>query len=360
MFIISPKWIYFGNRKIESGKSLLIDGSVIVDILTNDAIEKKFKKIPRIHYKDHLMLPTFSECFIDVSDCTSQDKYIKKLTNLLNNGVTKVQVVSGDYERVIKYDTPLNMNVCYKIILDSSECKYDDIKSMLKTLDFYKSDPQKLFSIDLRNITCFEKDLVIKIASICNELNLSIDIHLSELTDISDKEVNNLFKFWDEINLTNNCVMHDFLQITKFTQKYIKKNNNTISIRYSDLHNVENITLFLSLMKNKYKCVLVSESGNTYMLYDLLKSIYFFFEYGETFNKSNIINSVTSYTSQFFLTNSLSGSIQNGALASFNLFDIQSRRLLLKDDCYPLLCDLDNASLTNVWSAGEVINIESD
>ena len=71
MFIISPKWIYFGNRKIESGKSLLIDGSVISEILTDNNVVKKYNKIPRIHYKHHLMLPTFSESFINVNDCTN-------------------------------------------------------------------------------------------------------------------------------------------------------------------------------------------------------------------------------------------------------------------------------------------------
>ena len=63
MFIISPKWIYFSNNKVESGKSLLIDGSIITAVLTENKIEKEFKEIHRIYYKDHLLIPTFSECF---------------------------------------------------------------------------------------------------------------------------------------------------------------------------------------------------------------------------------------------------------------------------------------------------------
>ena len=31
MFIVSPKWVYLSNKKIESNKSLLIEGSIIVD-----------------------------------------------------------------------------------------------------------------------------------------------------------------------------------------------------------------------------------------------------------------------------------------------------------------------------------------
>ena len=70
---------------------------------------------------------------------------------------------------------------------------------MLKTIDFYKSDTSRVFSINLLNIVNFEKDLMIKISSICNELNLSIDVHLNEISNLSNNEVNELFKFWEEI-----------------------------------------------------------------------------------------------------------------------------------------------------------------
>lgn len=360
MFIISPKWIYFGNKKIESGKSLLIDGSVIVEILTDNNVLKKYSKIPRIHYKHHLVLPTFSECYINVDDCTDHDIYYKKLTSLLNDGVTKVQVVSNNYASFLKYDIPSNMNISYKIILDASRYKYDDIRTVLKTLDFYKSDHTKKFSIDIKNINNFKNDILMKVASICNELNLSIDIHLSELAHLSNKQINDLFRFWEEINLTNSYAVHDFLQSEKHVQKNVDKVNTTLIIRYSDLFNVNNLELFFSLMKKKYKCVLVSDLDNTFRLYDLLKGINLFFENNLAFDEYNIIKSFTSYSSHFFQEASLSTSISSGGLASFNVFDIQRKRLLLKDNLFPQLSDLDNTSLTDVWSSGEAINIKDE
>ena len=59
--------------------------------------------------------------------------------------------------------------------------KQSNIKDMLKTIDFYKSDTSRVFSINLLNIINFQKDLMIKISSICNELNLSIDSHHSSI-----------------------------------------------------------------------------------------------------------------------------------------------------------------------------------
>ena len=56
MFIVSPKWVYLSNKKIESNKSLLIDRSIIADILVDNKIDKTYRKVPRIHYKNHLDL----------------------------------------------------------------------------------------------------------------------------------------------------------------------------------------------------------------------------------------------------------------------------------------------------------------
>ena len=223
MFIVSPKWVYLSNKKIESNKSLLIDRSIIADILDDNKIDKTYQKIPRIHYQNHLMVPTFSESYIDINDCDNQLKYSRKISNLFQNGVTKVQVVANDYKKILKYVSLPNINISNKITLDSSKCTYHVIRDMLKTIDFYKSDTSKVFSINLLNIMNFEKDLMIKISSICNELNLSIDIHLNEINNLSDSEINKLFKFWEEINLLNNCVVHDFLTSKKLIQSYISK-----------------------------------------------------------------------------------------------------------------------------------------
>ena len=50
------------------------------------------------------MVPTFSESYIDINDCDSQLKYSRKISNLFQNGVTKVQVVANDYKKILKYD----------------------------------------------------------------------------------------------------------------------------------------------------------------------------------------------------------------------------------------------------------------
>ena len=250
MFIVSPKWVYLSNKKIESNRSLLIDRSIIADILVDNKIDKTYQKMPRIHYKNHLMVPTFSESYIDINDCDSQLKYSRKISSLFQNGVTKVQVVTNDYKKILKYSTLPNINISNKITLDSSECTYHVIKDVLKTIDFYKSDTSKVFSINLLNIMNFEKNLIIKLSSICNELNLLIDIHLNEINNLSDGEINKLFKFWEEINLLNNCVVHDFLTSKKLIQSYINKYKILKLVKYSELSDIENVKLLLSFKPN--------------------------------------------------------------------------------------------------------------
>ena len=174
---------------------------------------------------------------------------------------------------------------------------------MLKTIDFYKSDTSKVFSINLLNIMNFEKDLMIKISSICNELNLSIDIHLNEINNLSDSEINKLFKFWEEINLLNNCVVHDFLTSKKLIQSYISKYKILMLVKYSELLDIENVKLLLSLKPNSNRYVLISDLENTYKLYDLFKVINLFSENQNTFDDRKILNSVTSNTLDFFIRN---------------------------------------------------------
>ena len=359
MFIVSPKWVYLSNKKIESNKSLLIDRSIIADILVDNKIDKTYGKLPRIHYQNHLMVPTFSESYIDINDCDSQLKYSRKISSLFQNGVTKVQVVANDYKKMLKYVSLPNINISNKITLDSSKCTYHVIRDMLKTIDFYKSDASKVFSINLLNIMNFEKNLIIKISSICNELNLSIDIHLNEINNLSDSEINKLFKFWEEINLLNNCAVHDFLTSKKLIQGYINKYKILILVKYSELLNIENIKLLLSLKPNGNRYVLISDLENTYKLYDLFKVVNLFSENQNTFDDKKILNSVTSNTLDFFSETSSSGIIEKDGLASFNIFDINSKRFLYRDENYPTLADLDNESLTAVWSSGECVNIKT-
>ena len=95
MFILSPKWIYLNNKKLEKDKSLLIDGSIIKDILDIKAVDKFRNKIKRIEYPNHVLMPTFVESYIDMDDCFNQSDIDRKINILLENGVTKIQAASN-------------------------------------------------------------------------------------------------------------------------------------------------------------------------------------------------------------------------------------------------------------------------
>ena len=94
--------------------------------------------------------------------------------------------------------------------------------------------------------------------------------------NLSDIEINKLFKFWEEINLLNNCVVHDFLTSNKLIQNYVIKYKILILVKYSELSDIENIKLLLSLKPNSNRYVLVSDLENSYKLYDLFKVVNFF------------------------------------------------------------------------------------
>ena len=123
--------------------------------------------------------------------------------------------------------------------------------------------------------------------------------------------------------------------------------------------NIENVKLLLSLKRISNRYVLISDLENTYKLYDFFKVINLFSENQKTFDERKILNSVTSNTLDFFAETSSSGIIDKNSLASFNIFDIKSKRLLWRDESYPTLADLDNESLTAVWSSGECVNIKT-
>ena len=130
-------------------------------------------------------------------------------------------------------------------------------------------------------------------------------------------------------------------------------------VKYSELLDIENLKLLLSLNPSIYKYVLISDLENTYKLYDLFKVVNLFSKNEITFDDKKILNSVTSNTSDFFAETSSSSVIEKDSLASFNVFDISSKRLLWKDENYPTIADLDNESLTAVWSSGDCVNIKT-
>ena len=86
MFIVSPKWIYLDNKKLEFKKSVLIDGSIIIDILADSQIERRYENLPRLTFSNHIMMPTLSECYLNIDDCDNNEKYSKKMNKLLSKG----------------------------------------------------------------------------------------------------------------------------------------------------------------------------------------------------------------------------------------------------------------------------------
>ena len=304
-------------------------------------------------------MPTLCESYLNIDDCENQIDYSYKLSSLLKQGVTNIQINSKDYKKFIRYERDYNLNLTYMITLDASKNVKDDIKNMIKLLDFYKSDSSKNFSINLKRILDFDKKILEKISSICNELNLNINIHLNDFSKTTENQTKEFLKFWDDINLLNNCSLHDFISIKMQKHKYFNKKNITILIDYSELNNIENINFFLLLLKQKYKCVLVTNRENCYKFYEVFKFMNLFTKSSDQFNINNLIDCVTSNASRFFPQIESSTVIEKGGVASFNIFNLQSNNLLIKDRDNVNLIDIDNKSLTNVWSFGKRVYISN-
>ena len=353
MFIVSPKWLYLGNKKLDHKKSLLIDGTLIADILSDTQIEKKYGRLKKVTFDNHVLMPTLCESYLNIDDCENQNDYSNKLNSMLKQGVTNIQINSKDHKKYINHERDHGFNITYMITLDGSKKVDNDIKDMIKLLDFYKSDSSKHFSVNLNKILHFDKKILEKISSICNELNLNINIHMNDFSKTTDSEAKEFFKFWDDINLLNNCSLQGFNSIKLQKHKYFNKKNITLLIDYSELNDIENIKLFLSLLKQKYKCVLVTNRENHYRFYDILNFMSFFTNSSDLFNPNGLIDCVTSNASRFFSQIEGSSIIKKGGLASFNIFNLQSNTLLEKERDNVSLIDIDNKSLTNVWSFGK-------
>ena len=358
MLVISPKWIYLNNIKLETNKSLLIDGPIIIDILDNEIIEKKYKEISRTKYTNHLLMPTFTEGFFDTNDCLNKVNIEMKMKSLLKNGVTRLCVNNKSYKDILSIDIN-QLDISHIIELDGRNVHQEDINKMIDLLDFYKNDPSKQFCLCLNNIIDFDKEVIIKLSSIINEIDVSLHIKGQCLQNISDKKtINKLINFWSEINLINDSYLHGFLSLNERWQPYIKKSNITIMISYEELFSIENITRFNYLINKKYKCLLITDTHNSYDLYYIIKLIQKIdIDQNDIFDKNKIINCVTENASNLFPNFISTGAIKIGNRASFNLFDITYNQLLKNMNIPPKLSSLDKQSLTHVWSAGEQYKI---
>ena len=354
MFIVSPKWIYLNNTRLEIDKSLLIDGPIITDIVKNETIEKKYKEISRIVYPNHILMPTFTESYLDSNNCLNKTEVETKMKSLLRNGVTRLCIHSKNYKDTMSIDIN-QLDIVHIIELDGKTVRQADIKGMTDVLDFYKSDSSKQFCISLNNIIDFDQDVIIKLSSILNEIDINLHIKGSCLQNIKDKKIiNDLMSFWSEINLINNSCLHGALSLNDYWKTNIKKRNITAIISYEELFNINNIMKLLHMLEKKIKCVLITETFNSYDVYQIFKIIEKLdINQKNIFDKNKIINCVTENTSNIFANFTSTGSIKKGNKASFNLFDVTSNQLLKNKNCNPKLSVLDKQSLTHVWSAGE-------
>ena len=125
MLIVTSKWIYLNNKKLECDKSLLIDRSVITGIISNDKIKKDFKNIQREFYDNHLVVPSFSECYLDINDCENEEEYQKKITRIMCSGVTRIQVVSKDYKKALKFVRNYGLYMSFALTLDAADYTKD-------------------------------------------------------------------------------------------------------------------------------------------------------------------------------------------------------------------------------------------
>ena len=342
MLVISPKWIYMNNTKLEKDKSILIDGPIILDILDNESVEKKCKEISRIIYPNHILMPTFTESYLDLNDCLSEKEIEKKIKSLLNNGITRLCVYKKNYKDIMNINANL-VDIAHIIELDGKTINQSDIKKMTDIFDFYKSDPSKQFSLSINNIIDFDKDIIIKLSSIINEIDINAHIKGNCLKNISDKKrINNLIKFWSEINLIDNSYLHGVLNLSDYWLSSVKKKNVTAIISYSELISINNIIRFSSLLKHDYKCILITDTSNSYNLYEIIKLIEDInIEEKNNFDKNNILNCVTKNTSNLFQNFITSGVIKKGNKASFNIFDYTSNQLLIKKTNAPQLRNVD-------------------
>jgi hypothetical protein len=358
MLVISPKWIYSNNSKLEKDKSILIDGPIILDILDNESIEKNYKEVSRIIYPNHILMPTFTESYLDLNDCLSEKEIEKKIKSLFNNGITRLSVYKKNYKDIIDINTEL-VDIAHIIELDGKTVNQSDITKMTAIFDFYKSDPSKQFCLSINNITNFDKNIIIKLSSIINEIDINVHIKGNCLKNISDKKIiSELINFWSEINLIDNSCLHGVISLNDYWLSSTKKRNITPIISYSELMSIDNIIRFSSLLKHDFKCILITDTSNSYNLYELIKSIESIeVEEKNDFDKNNILDSVTKNTSNLFQNFISSGVIKKGNKASFNIFDYTSNQLLINKTKSPQLRNLDKQSLTHVWSAGEQYEI---
>ena len=359
MFIISPEWIYLNNKKLEKGKALLIDESIIKEIIDKKTIKKKYKDIKIIEYTNHVLMPSLSESCIHIHNCIDKHQLDIKFNKLLNNGVTKVNL-STVSEDIMQYNFSSQLQLGQIIELNGKIASLSKIKNVTSLLDRFKSDPTKLLSISLININHFDEHVLKKISFIANEVNINLHINMNDIYNMpNDKELDCQIQFFEDINLMNNCYLHTKSYFDERWLKCIKRNNITLMISYTELDDFESLKSFISLLENKYKCILISNDSKSYKFYQTLNRIKLFVNDEKDLSIINkIIECVTNNTSELFSKYLSSGSIKKNNQASFNLFNYKKIYFDENGNVDLNLYNLDKESLTHVWSAGKQVDVK--
>ena len=83
----------------------------------------------------------------------------------------------------------------------------------------------------MNNIIDFEEEVILKLSSILNEIDINLHIKGNCLQNITDKKrINNLISFWSEINLINDSYLHGAISLNDYWKTNIKKKNVTAII----------------------------------------------------------------------------------------------------------------------------------
>ena len=159
MFIVSPKWIYLNNARLEIDKSILIDGPLIKDILKNETIEKKYKGMSRIEYPNHVLMPTFTESYLDLNNCSNNTEVETKMRSLLKNGVTRLCVHGKNYKDILSIKDRSKHEPTYFGVSKFTDEDMILIKNAINRVKKYPNDPHKQLIRDLASKAAEELDM---------------------------------------------------------------------------------------------------------------------------------------------------------------------------------------------------------
>ena len=149
------------------------------------------------------------------------------------------------------------------------------------------------------------------------------------LIGLSNKEIESKIKYYDDINILDNCAVHDVIINRDEILANLNKKNISICVKYSELNNFENIKRFISLIEREYNCILISDKEKSFRFYDLAKITNLVNRNLKTFDSNKILNCITVNTERCLSNSSHKNVLNKGATASFNLYD-QSKKLFVE------------------------------